>query len=36
MGRLFTLSQDSDFEEGEAERVKLAVMIMALLERRRG
>ncbi|MCP9767359.1 hypothetical protein EGI22_05515 [Lacihabitans sp. LS3-19] len=35
-GRKFTLSQDSDFEPGEEERVKLGVMMMALLERRRG
>lgn len=35
-GRHFTLSQESEFEDGEEERVKLGVMMMALLERNRG
>ena len=35
-GRKLTLSQDNDFEHGEEERVKLGVMMMALLERRTG
>ena len=36
LGRNFTLSQESDFEQGEEERIKLSVMMMALLERHRG
>jgi hypothetical protein len=35
-GRKFKLYQESEFETGEEERIKLGVMMMALLERRRG
>ncbi len=35
-GRKFLLDQNDKFEHGEEERIKLGVMMMALLERRRG
>jgi len=35
-GRKFILQQDDNFEQGEEERVLLGVMMMVLLERRRG
>jgi hypothetical protein len=35
-GRRFTVSKLSDFEEGEEERIVLSLMMMILLERRRG
>lgn len=35
-GRKFLLHQHLPFEHGEEERIKLGVMMMALLERRRG
>ncbi len=36
LGRNFTLHQDASFEKGEEERVLLGMMMMVLLERRRG
>ncbi|RNI32607.1 hypothetical protein EFA69_04625 [Rufibacter immobilis] len=35
-GRKFTVTQESDFEAGEQERIVLSLMMMILLERRRG
>ncbi|MDO1447536.1 hypothetical protein Q0590_14805 [Rhodocytophaga aerolata] len=35
-GRRFTVSKISDFQEGEEERLVLSLMMMILLERRRG
>lgn len=35
-GRSFSLTQDAEFEHGEEERIHLGLMMMALLERRRG
>ncbi|WP_192822994.1 hypothetical protein [Rufibacter sp. LB8] len=35
-GRKFTVTQESDFEPGEQERIVLSLMMMILLERRRG
>lgn len=35
-GRKFTVSNDAPFEKGEEDRVLLSVMMMVLLERRRG
>ena len=35
-GRKFQLSQDAPFEKGEEQRIQLGLMMMALLERRRG
>lgn len=35
-GRKFTLTQDAPFEAGEEQRIQLGLMMMALLERRRG
>ncbi len=35
-GRKFTLTQDAAFETGEEQRIQLGLMMMALLERRRG
>lgn len=35
-GRRFTIDQLDDFEEGEEERILLGVIMMVLLERRRG
>ena len=35
-GRKFTLHQEANFEKGEEDRVLLSVMMMVLLERRRG
>lgn len=35
-GRKFKLEQDAAFEEGEEQRIHLGLMMMALLERRRG
>ncbi|MFT3982069.1 MAG: hypothetical protein QM687_16495 [Ferruginibacter sp.] len=35
-GRSFALTQDGEFEKGEEERIHLGLMMMALLERRRG
>ncbi len=35
-GRKFTLTQDASFEAGEEQRIQLGLMMMALLERRRG
>lgn len=35
-GRKFSLSLEADFEQGEEDRVLLSVMMMVLLERRRG
>ena len=35
-GRKFELTQDASFEKGEEQRIHLGLMMMALLERRRG
>ncbi len=35
-GRKFKLTQDAAFEAGEEQRIQLGLMMMALLERRRG
>ncbi len=35
-GRKFQLTQDAPFEAGEEQRIQLGLMMMALLERRRG
>jgi hypothetical protein len=35
-GRQFSLTQDAPFESGEEQRIHLGLMMMALLERRRG
>jgi hypothetical protein len=35
-GRQFSLTQDAPFEKGEEQRIHLGLMMMALLERRRG
>ena len=35
-GRKFVLTQDAPFEQGEEQRIHLGLMMMALLERRRG
>ena len=35
-GRKFKLVQDAGFEQGEEQRIQLGLMMMALLERRRG
>ncbi|MFZ4769066.1 MAG: hypothetical protein ACOYLO_02715 [Ferruginibacter sp.] len=35
-GRKFKLTQDATFEAGEEQRIQLGLMMMALLERRRG
>lgn len=35
-GRKFQLTQDAPFETGEEQRIQLGLMMMALLERRRG
>ena len=36
LGRKFRLTKEAEFEAGEEERVQLGLMMMALLERRRG
>ncbi len=36
MGRKFKLEKLSELNEGEGERMVLAIMMMSLLERRRG
>lgn len=35
-GRKFSLAQDAEFEKGEEQRIHLGLMMMSLLERRRG
>ena len=35
-GRKFKLTQDAEFQAGEEQRIQLGLMMMALLERRRG
>lgn len=35
-GRKFSLNKENQFEQGEEERIKLGLMMMVLLERRRG
>lgn len=35
-GRKFTVTQESDFDAGEQERIVLSLMMMILMERRRG
>jgi len=35
-GRKFSLNKENKFEQGEEERIKLGLMMMVLLERRRG
>lgn len=35
-GRKFQLTQDAPFEKGEEQRIQLGLMMMALLERRKG
>ena len=35
-GRKFHLYQEAAFEQGEEQRIQLGLMMMALLERRRG
>jgi hypothetical protein len=36
LGRKFTVSKESDFQTGEETRILLGLMMMILLERRRG
>lgn len=36
MGRLFQLTKEAEFESGEEERIQLGLIMMSLLERRRG
>lgn len=36
MGRTFQLTKEAEFESGEEDRIKLGLMMMSLLERRRG
>ena len=36
LGRKFTLHKEAEFEKGEEERILLGMMMMVLLERRRG
>jgi len=36
LGRKFTLNKEAEFEKGEEERILLSLMMMVLLERRRG
>ena len=35
-GRKFTLNKEAEFEDGEEDRILLGMMMMVLLERRRG
>jgi len=35
-GRKFSLIKENPFEQGEEERIKLGLMMMVLLEKRRG